>query len=207
MLDTPARETRTTSQLRERGQSVPVVAVLLWLMAAVSILMGSLGERAVRGARAQAGADAVALAAAGGGSAETIAGANGVQIQRLDRSPDVDVVVADGSVSAAARARPARPELEGLDARLIEAIARTEAVLGDRLVIVSGFRTRADQERLWLMRDTNPYPVAPPGTSLHEAGLAIDLALHQVSSLVPWSAQLGLCQPLPATDPVHFVLC
>ena len=54
---------------------------------------------------------------------------------------------------------------------------------------------------------TNPYPVAPPGTSLHESGLAVDVPLGFVPTLLAVAADAGLCQPLPETDPVHFEPC
>ncbi|MBM3269909.1 MAG: peptidoglycan-binding protein, partial [Candidatus Sericytochromatia bacterium] len=44
---------------------------------------------------------------------------------------------------------------------------------GIDLVINSGYRTRAEQERLW-RANPNPRYVAPPGTSNHEKGNAID---------------------------------
>ncbi|MGI9624403.1 MAG: M15 family metallopeptidase [Acidimicrobiales bacterium] len=183
------------------------MAALLWLVVGASILVAALGERAVVRARVQAGADAVALTAASGWSVGAIAAENDVDVEQLHGSSEVDVVVSNGSVSAAARARSSRQELSGLDPRMLEAISRAESALGTQLLVVSGFRSRADQERLWLARDSNPYPVAPPGTSMHEAGLAIDVALHQANSLAIWAAQVGLCRPLPDTDPVHFVVC
>jgi hypothetical protein len=43
------------------------------------------------------------------------------------------------------------------------------------LHVTSVRRSRATQTRLWNNRHRNPYPVAPPGQSLHEYGLAFDL--------------------------------
>jgi hypothetical protein len=60
---------------------------------------------------------------------------------------------------------------------------------------------------LWDRRHTNPYPVARPGTSDHERGLAVDVGRSAVAELAAVAARAGLCQPLPATDPVHFVVC
>lgn len=40
--------------------------------------------------------------------------------------------------------------------------------------INSGYRSMAEQQQLWNNRASNPNPVAAPGTSLHEQGLAAD---------------------------------
>lgn len=88
-----------------------------------------------------------------------------------------------------------------------EALARAQRVLGRDIPIVSGRRSRADQERLWVDRLANPYPVALPGTSLHELGLAVDVPLDVAGQIAAISAQTGLCQPLPRSDPVHLIVC
>ncbi len=43
--------------------------------------------------------------------------------------------------------------------------------------VTSGVRTRSQQARLYrrYLAGLNPYPVAPPGTSDHELGLAVDI--------------------------------
>lgn len=43
------------------------------------------------------------------------------------------------------------------------------------LTVTSVRRSRTAQLRLWNNRHNNPYPVAPPGRSLHEYGLAFDM--------------------------------
>ena len=73
--------------------------------------------------------------------------------------------------------------------------------------VVSGLRTRVEQEELWRRRHTNPYPVARPGTSDHERGVAIDVPRAVAEELAAIGPAVGLCRPLPQTDPVHFVLC
>ena len=74
-------------------------------------------------------------------------------------------------------------------------------VLGDRGT------DRAEQEALWDRRHANPYPVARPGTSDHERGMAVDVARADVPVVLAVAAEAGLCQPLPDRDPVHFVVC
>lgn len=67
--------------------------------------------------------------------------------------------------------------------------------------ISSGFRSAADQARLYADRDSNPNPVAPPGTSNHERGNAVDIAgmSPATRAMLP---QYGLAQPV-ANDPPH----
>src|SRR5437667_433732 len=48
---------------------------------------------------------------------------------------------------------------------------------------------------------------APPGESMHERGLAIDVPLDFVPRLLAVAARVGLCHPYAATDPVHFEMC
>ena len=87
-----------------RGQTLPLVALQLWLIAAVMVLVALVGERAITRARAQTAADAAALAAAGGDDPTTAAARNGAAIGRVDEGDDVDVVTTIGDVQAAARA-------------------------------------------------------------------------------------------------------
>jgi LAS superfamily LD-carboxypeptidase LdcB len=90
---------------------------------------------------------------------------------------------------------------------MLAALARADGLMGRPVPVVSGLRTRAEQQALWDRRHTNPYPVARPGTSDHERGLAVDVARADVPSLLAVAAAAGLCQPLPDSDPVHFVVC
>lgn len=41
--------------------------------------------------------------------------------------------------------------------------------------VTSTYRSTTEQARLYANRDSNPYPVAPPGSSYHEYGRAIDI--------------------------------
>lgn len=73
---------------------------------------------------------------------------------------------------------------------------------GKKLKINSAFRTREDQERL--KKSEKPgIPVAPPGSSLHERGLAVDLDRATVAELQKggYLSRFGF-QHNP-TDPVH----
>ncbi len=68
----------------------------------------------------------------------------------------------------------------------------------------SGVRSTVDQARLYADRGNNPNPVAPPGSSNHERGLAVDIGgmTPEQRAMLP---QYGLAQPV-ANDPPHVEL-
>ena len=93
-----------------------------------------------------------------------------------------------------------------------DAIVQLGQSLDRRLVITSARRTLDEQWRLYdrFLRGEARLPVAVPGTSKHELGLAIDLARigiepHQDELLrylgAVWNWVGGLWSPV---DPVHF---
>jgi LAS superfamily LD-carboxypeptidase LdcB len=87
------------------------------------------------------------------------------------------------------------------------ALARAEQILGRRIPITSGYRSQRQQAALFFRRAANPFPVAPPGTSMHERGLAVDVPVAIADELAAVGRQAGLCRPYARTDPVHFELC
>lgn len=207
------------------GQVVPLAAAMVALccvaLLALVPVAGALDDRA----RARTAADAAALAGAADGerAARQVAAANGADLLEIKRTGDEIVVrVRVGDLDAYARARAVpRPgdsgtggtavgtggRRAGLAPAMLAALARADGLLGHPVTVVSGLRTRSQQEALWQRRATNPYPVAPPGTSDHERGLAIDVPRPEVAALRRVAPAAGLCQPLPATDPVHFIVC
>lgn len=198
----------------ERGQALPLVLVIMAVAVGASLLLGQLGRRAVQGAQAQTAADAAALAGAaeGPGAAAELARRNGSTGSDVRGTVgDVTVTVRVGEAGAIAHAQAPSPPTgvgtDGLTPEMAAAVARAGALLGEPVPISSGWRSRAQQAALWARRDTNPYPVARPGTSMHERGLAIDVPRSFVASLRSVAAAVGLCQPLPLSDPVHFELC
>jgi hypothetical protein len=198
----------------EAGQAMPLVLVIVAAAAGAMLLIGALGGRALEGAQAQTAADAAALAGAveGPAAAEELARLNGSASSGVVGGVgDATVTARVGSADAIARARQPLPAggegTAGLVAELVEAVARAGALLGRPVPITSGFRTRAEQEALWANRGSNPFPVARPGTSMHERGRAIDVPSSFVTTLRGVAAAVGLCQPLPVTDPVHFETC
>lgn len=205
----------TTRPHPERGQAVPLLLVVLVLATIAAVVIAEVGAAAIERSRAQVAADAAALAGAAHGraAAEEVAAANDARVTEL-RVVGTTVVVTVAYRRARARAAaeaPPRPSTTGdrddLAPVLVAALARADALLGRPVPVVSGFRSRAEQEALWAARDQNPFPVAPPGTSLHEVGLAVDVPSAEVVDLLAIAAAAGLCQPLPRTDPVHFEPC
>ena len=71
--------------------------------------------------------------------------------------------------------------------------------------VTSGYRSRAKQAWLYdrYLRGLQQYPVAPPGRSDHEIGLALDVVSTDTPKLVALLASVGLSWAGPA-DPVHF---
>ncbi len=81
-------------------------------------------------------------------------------------------------------------------------ILRLERALGGPLQINSGYRHPAYQA---ILCQRVKGPCAPPGRSMHNIGLAIDAGNYgAVAAAVNRDPSIGLCQPLPANDAVHF---
>ncbi len=203
----------------------------------LSLLLGSfvvqVGEASARAARAQTAADAAALAAvsestpygtgAPAAAAESMAELNGAEL--LECLCEVGATAAQVEVSVEGVVRAARavfdPDLVGpaagsaasggLHPALLAAVNRLIEAAGGSIEIVSGYRSSAEQARLWagaLARYGDPEVaddwVARPGTSAHERGLAVDLggdielAVHVIERL-----GLPLSRPM-AHEPWHF---
>lgn len=210
------------SRARDGGQALPLGAAMVAVAAVALVALVPAARAVADRARARTAADAAALAGAveGEQAARDLAGANGATLVDFQRDGDEVVVrVEVGDVDAYARARAtARQPTEadgpggggdraGLAPALLAALARADGLLGHPVPVVSGLRTRAEQQALWDRRHDNPYPVARPGTSDHERGLAVDVARSSVDDLAAIAAGAGLCQPLSESDPVHFVVC
>lgn len=110
--------------------------------------------------------------------------------------------------------------IAGLDAgflaRFEEFRRAAHARHGIRVRIVSGFRTRAEQEYLWkgyqrklagIPGNTHFNLAARPGTSRHESGRAIDMDpdVAEQPRLRPILAEFGLTLPVPG-EPWHVEL-
>lgn len=209
----------------DRGQTTVlatlVLGVAVLLMAGMAMAGVALRDRAQ--ARSAADAAALAGAAEGEASAAALARANGAQL--VDYESDGGRVVVEvevGRINAFAKAR-VRPSVvpsatgaatpvgggsrAGLTPAMLAALSRADALLGMPVPVASGLRTHAQQQSLWARRAQNPYPVARPGTSNHERGMAVDVPRGFVPRLLSVAAAAGLCQPMPESDPVHFEVC
>lgn len=199
----------------ERGSATPLLALLVVAVGGLCLGVGHLGGLATTRAAAQTAADAAALAGVVDGeeAAAALAGANGGELVDFDDDDgEVQVEVRLGDARAWARATGGDRALggeaaDGLAPELVDALAAAGRLLGRRVPVTSGWRSRAEQQRLYDDRATNRYPVARPGTSMHERGRAVDVPRWFVARLASVSSQVGLCHPWPATDPVHFELC
>jgi len=206
----------------DRGQAMPLAAAMVAVVAVALVGLVPVGRALADRARARTAADAAALAGAveGEQAARELAIGNGGELIGFERTgQEVIVRVRVGAVDAYARARAttravgAGPgpgsggERAGLAPAMLAALARADGALGRPVEVVSGLRTRAEQQALWERRHANPYPVARPGSSDHERGQAVDVTRSDADDLAAIAQLTGLCQPLPATDPVHFVVC
>ena len=96
----------------------------------------------------------------------------------------------------------------GLAEEMKVALLRLEASIGQPLNIVSAYRS-AQAQALVCARVTGP--CAPPGRSMHQQGLAVDVASVNDDSLalatqaINADPDIGLCQPLPTNDANHLV--
>lgn len=211
----------------EQGSALPFMVLAVVLAGTLALLVGKLGGAAGDRARAQTAADASALAGAAEGedAARALASVNGARIiGYTQQGLDTRVVVELGRAQASGKAHRDGSRRGaalgsarggggggggrgGLDQSMVAALDRAEKLLGGPVPITSGYRSPDKQRALWDDRANNPYPVAPPGSSMHERGLAVDVPLSFVARLAAVAGQVGLCHPFPERDPVHFEVC
>ena len=202
----------------EQGSTLPFIALAIVLAGITVILLGRVGGAATARAGARNAADAAALAGAAAGrtAATELAEANGaVLLDYKEIGLDTEVRVRVGPAEAVGRAQRSGDRdgvagagpTRGLAPAMRAALARAEQLLGRPVPITSGYRSTEAQAALYDSRATNPYPVAPPGSSMHERGLAIDVPADFVPTLLGVAPRAGLCQPYPGDDPIHFEVC
>ena len=213
--------------------TVVFAGVGLCLTLFVTAVSSHLAHAVVTRTRAQAAADAAALAAVaeaapyGGGSPEKAAdvyarrnGGRVVDCRCARGATAVQVEVEVDGVTAAARAvidpallGPAVATTTGLHPRLRAAVDALVAVSQGAVRVGSGYRSTQEQTRLWtkaLRRYGSAEAaddwVAPPGHSMHEMGLAVDLS-GDIALAVELVERLGLPLRRPmAHEPWHFEL-
>ena len=215
--------------------TVAVAGLSLSLTILLGTFFADLGRASTARTRAQTAADAAALAAVaevspfGAGRQKEIAReyaeeneARLIECRCVPGASAVQVTVALGSVEATARATfdPAMlgPGLMAFDGRglhppLAVAVDRLIGATRGAVHVSSGFRSPQDQAMLWaeaVRRHGSPEAaddwVAPPGSSMHERGLAVDLA-GDIPTAVRTIEVLGLplYRPL-SNEPWHFEL-
>jgi len=115
----------------DRGQTTPLLAVIVVLGGVSALLIAQLGLRAIERAQAQTAADAAALAAAGGGQRA------GVRLAEANGAASVDLVIGPGGAevrvrrgSAWAVARAETDAEASLSPAMVAVLARAEAILG-----------------------------------------------------------------------------
>jgi hypothetical protein len=214
--------------------SLIVAAVAVVLSVLLGTFVAELGIAGSAKARAQLAADSAALAAAAesgpygsgrpGRTARRYAEANDaslIECRCVPGATAVQVSVATDGVIAEARAvfdptmlGPAALDGDaGLHPALRKAVDRLIAASNGSIQLVSGYRSHDHQQRLWneaLARYGSAEAaddwVAPPGHSMHEKGLAVDLGgnLSLAVELVQ-RLDLPLYRPM-AHEPWHFEL-
>lgn len=112
---------------------------------------------------------------------------------------DMGDPVPEGNAGGAMSLRgPGR--VQGMNSDFVNRLAKMFAD-NPKLSLTSGFRTRAEQEKLYREK---PHLAAKPGSSKHEKGLAADIG---PSSEYGWIAKnlskYGLSLPMPSKEPWH----
>jgi hypothetical protein len=84
-------------------------------------------------------------------------------------------------------------------------LPRVVSSQGYAVRITSGFRSYATQKKLYLdyISGKALYPANPPGQSMHEKGLALDIVTNNTDALVNLLTGIGLVWAGPS-DPIHF---
>jgi secretion/DNA translocation related TadE-like protein len=205
------------------------------ILLALGGFVTDVGGAVTRRARAQLAADAAALAAVAESApygksdpraaAAEFADKNGARLISCVCDPGATTALVDVSVEGVrARARavidpamlgPASVGVtsDALHPAMKDAVDDLIAAAGGRVYVVSGLRTTEHQAQLWddaLSRYGSAEAaddwVAPPGSSMHERGLAVDLGgdLELAARLVD-ELDLPLWRPL-SKEPWHFEL-
>lgn len=76
--------------------------------------------------------------------------------------------------------------------------------LAPGVVVTSAYRSYSEQLKLWLNRSRNPYPVAPPGRSKHQLGLAFDLSAPPATLAALGAVWRQMGGTWSSSDAIHF---
>lgn len=169
--------------------------------------------RAISKARASLGASYAISAALGGapaGGAPAVGGGGGAggpnpipeaELEAIEKAAGVKIRSDSALRRYAGLGNGDGPNVAQLSTPMKISIAKAEDLMGSPLIINSAYRSAAYQAVLCGQVSGR---CAPPGQSLHNFGLAIDVANYPQLAAV--AAKAGLCQPFPAPgdDNVHF---
>jgi hypothetical protein len=129
-------------------------------------------------------------------------------------APGAATGTSKGVTTGAGAPGAATGTLAGVNAQLADAVSKATAeykqVTGKTAIITSGVREREKQERMYneyIAGGKKGKPVAPPGTSKHETGNAVDINQADADAMARMGIlqKYGLNRPV-ANDPVHIEL-
>lgn len=194
----PGRGPKTRSEA-VKGEAIPAAVagagIGLGLAAAAAPFTGG-ASLAVYGGMAATGAVLFGARGAAKGAQKPLAGAD---IKAED-------VLAFGSGSGS---RSHFDQLdEGVKVALLQAASDYKSMTGQKLELNSARRSYDEQKRLydeWIAGGRRGLPVAPPGSSRHETGSAIDIGNYTDGAAVAALNRQGFSQTVRG-DPPHFEL-
>lgn len=124
--------------------------------------------------------------------------------QKPDTAKSLNDVLTFGSESGSQQAFSNLEE--SFKSRVVAAAESFNKLTGNKIQINSAHRSDEDQQRLydaWIKGGQQGMPVAKPGTSLHNRGLAVDIQNYNDPVAVKAFNEQGLSQKVK-NDPVHF---
>ncbi len=94
----------------------------------------------------------------------------------------------------------------GLDPRFFAKLQAIQSLSGVHLDVTSGFRSIQEQTTLYdeMKSGQKSGPVAAPGSSMHNYGLAVDVSPASAAVLNQYGQQFGLTLGSSFSDPLHF---
>ncbi len=138
----------------------------------------------------------------GGGGGGGVCGSNPIpagELKSIEEAAGVKLRPDSALRRYACRGDGDGPNVAQLAPTMKVAMARAEDLMGAGIQLNSAYRTVAYQAALCARVSG---PCAPPGQSMHNFGLALDVG--NWPQLLRVAAKAGLCQPLPSNDAVHF---
>jgi hypothetical protein len=161
-------------------------------------------EAYLREKNARSAARRAGKSAPGAAPAVTPTGPTGVEGGGAAPTPKAAEVISFGPGSGSAESFAGLNN--NLETAVVKAAEEYNAATGNKIKLNSAKRDSDKQKELydnWVAGGKQGMPVAPPGTSLHEKGLAVDIQNYNDPVAVAAMNRQGLQQKV-AGDPVHF---